>query len=322
MKYFTFTENGTNYSSSYYYVTNLQGDVIAILNANHAIVAEYTYDAWGNILSITNASGTDISGNATHIANLNPLRYRGYVYDTETGFYYLQSRYYDPGVGRFVNLDGFVSTGAGFSGFNMFAYCNNNPVMYVDYSGLKVYPADFVGPIQPGDTYENSFVGPPAPTYLKSNNANSETVANDIEFSFYDSKRINSNASYREQIFVVEMSPMISRGFDENGFYDECFVGIDASFIMFANGWEYDRLDLSLFDLFKVNGNLGFDKSFIGVEFTAAVWSPTITYEFDTFEISIGLDLGISYSYGYGENGFKFSSGTPGLSGNVSVNFK
>ncbi|MBE6686970.1 MAG: RHS repeat-associated core domain-containing protein, partial [Ruminococcaceae bacterium] len=90
---------------------------------------------WGNILSITNASGTDISGNATHIANLNPLRYRGYVYDNETGFYYLQSRYYDPAVGRFVNLDAFVSTGTGFGGFNMFAYCNNNPVMYVDPTG-------------------------------------------------------------------------------------------------------------------------------------------------------------------------------------------
>jgi len=132
---YCYTESGVKYSSSYYYVTNLQGDVVALMNANHVIVAEYLYDAWGNILSITDVNGTDISGNATHIANLNPLRYRGYVYDNETGFYYLQSRYYDPAVGRFVNGDAYASTGTGFLGHNMFAYCNNNPVMFIDPSG-------------------------------------------------------------------------------------------------------------------------------------------------------------------------------------------
>lgn len=71
----------------------------------------------------------------TNLAHLNPLRYRGYVYDNETGLYYLQSRYYDPITCRFVNADGYVSTGAGLNGFNMFAYCNNNPVMCFDSSG-------------------------------------------------------------------------------------------------------------------------------------------------------------------------------------------
>ncbi len=63
------------------------------------------------------------------------FRYRGYIYDEESGFYYLNSRYYDPQVGRFVNADSYVSTGTGTLGYNMFAYCNNNPVMYVDPSG-------------------------------------------------------------------------------------------------------------------------------------------------------------------------------------------
>ena len=104
--------------------------------ASNEIVAEYTYDAWGNILSVTNSSGTDISGNATHIANLNPLRYRGYVYDTETGFYYLQSRYYDPAVGRFVNGDGAISGINGpIIGYNQFAYSFNNPVNMDDENG-------------------------------------------------------------------------------------------------------------------------------------------------------------------------------------------
>jgi len=67
-----------------------------------------------------------------------PLRYRSYVYDTETGFYYLQSRYYDPTIGRFINADGLVSTGQGLLGNNMFAYCQNNPVVYRDPSGYAV----------------------------------------------------------------------------------------------------------------------------------------------------------------------------------------
>ncbi len=89
---------------------------------------EYTYDAWGNILSITGSL-------ANSIGKLNPLRYRGYVYDNETGLYYLQSRYYDPELGRFISADGFTSTGQGFIGNNMFAYCGNNPVISADFTG-------------------------------------------------------------------------------------------------------------------------------------------------------------------------------------------
>lgn len=69
------------------------------------------------------------------LAELNPLRYRGYVYDQETGFYYLNSRYYDPAVGRFINADNYPSTGQGLSGNNMFAYCGNNPVSREDDGG-------------------------------------------------------------------------------------------------------------------------------------------------------------------------------------------
>ena len=81
-------------------------------------------DAWGKLIS---SSGS--------LAEINPLRYRGYYYDTETGFYYLQSRYYDPVVSRFINADSFTSTGDGLLGYNMFAYCGNNPVCYSDPTG-------------------------------------------------------------------------------------------------------------------------------------------------------------------------------------------
>ena len=106
---------------------NQQGDVIRIIDKSGTAVAEYSYDAWGNLL----VDEDDL----TDIGHVNPIRYRGYYYDTETGFYYLQSRYYDPSIGRFINADSFASTGQGFIGYNMFGYCNNNPVMNCDPTG-------------------------------------------------------------------------------------------------------------------------------------------------------------------------------------------
>ena len=109
----------------YYYVLNAQGDVVRLVDGSRNVVASYSYDPWGKLLS---SSGT--------LADVNPLRYRGYYYDSETGFYYLQSRYYDPATGRFINADSYASTDAtGLLSTNMFAYCENNPVMRVDPTG-------------------------------------------------------------------------------------------------------------------------------------------------------------------------------------------
>ena len=118
----------TQGSDTYYYVTNVQGDVIAILNSSGTAVVEYAYDAWGNIVSTTGSK-------ATTLGKWNPLRYRSYVYDEEYGLYYLQSRYYNPETGRFINADALASTGQGILGNNMFAYCTNNPVVFIDKSG-------------------------------------------------------------------------------------------------------------------------------------------------------------------------------------------
>jgi RHS repeat-associated protein len=99
--------------------------------------ATYSYDPWGKLLSVKSAGGSPISATlTTNIANVNPFRYRGYYYDSETGFYYLRSRYYDPAISRFINADEYASTGQGFIGTNMFAYCNNNPVNLTDPLGL------------------------------------------------------------------------------------------------------------------------------------------------------------------------------------------
>ena len=118
----------------YYYLVNAQGDVAAILDSSGTMVAFYDYDAWGNC-TVYNSSAKVLT-DPTSIANINPLRYRGYYYDAETGFYYLQSRYYDPAICRFINADTFATTDAnGFLSANMFAYCENNPIMRVDVDG-------------------------------------------------------------------------------------------------------------------------------------------------------------------------------------------
>ena len=100
-------------STPYYYAANINGDVVAIFDDDGNRVVEYTYDAWGNILSVSGSM-------ADTIGAINPLRYRGYVYDRETGLYYLQSRYYNPTIGRFINADGIVGTGGSLIGYNLF----------------------------------------------------------------------------------------------------------------------------------------------------------------------------------------------------------
>ena len=118
---------------------NTLGDIVAIRDGSGNIVATYEYDAWGNI---TYQSGS--------IAEINPFRYRGYYYDNETGFYYLQTRYYDPEICRFINADDYelVATLAEVPGqLNLYAYCNNNPIMYVDHEGNFILSTLLIGAI-------------------------------------------------------------------------------------------------------------------------------------------------------------------------------
>ena len=126
--------NGTDY----FYLRNAQGDVTGLVDSTGAKVVTYAYDPWGKTWA---ASGTL----AFTLGTFNPLRYRGYVYDTETGLYYLNSRYYNPVWGRFINADGFVSTGQGISGNNMFAYCGNDPVNRYDPDGDAFLAAIAIG---------------------------------------------------------------------------------------------------------------------------------------------------------------------------------
>ena len=121
----TVTHKTGNSEAIYYYVTNLQGDVIALLDQQTRAVAEYAYDAWGNPLGTVPTTG---------IGALNPLRYRGYVWDAETGLYLTGTRYYDPEIGRFINADSLIDN-RGIITQNLFQYCGNNPVNNADPSG-------------------------------------------------------------------------------------------------------------------------------------------------------------------------------------------
>ena len=130
-------------TTDYYFVCNWRGDVIRIYDGAGTVVANYNYDAWGNVISVTDANGAAIT-DSTHIANVNPLRYRGYYYDFESGLYYLRSRYYDPEIGRFINGDVVIAIDDDcLISSNIFAYCLNNFTGYDDQSGCCVGWDDF-----------------------------------------------------------------------------------------------------------------------------------------------------------------------------------
>ena len=128
----------TNYAENtydyFFFEKNLQGDIVAIYNSQGTKIGTYTYDAWGNVTVTTHTSGIEAT-----IARNNPFRYRGYYYDTETGWYYLQTRYYNPTWGRFINTDSVSVLGATpdqLTDKNLYAYCDNNPITRKDDGGM------------------------------------------------------------------------------------------------------------------------------------------------------------------------------------------
>ena len=126
------TYNGVKY----FYLKNAQGDVTGLVNASGTQVVSYAYDPWGAPMSVSGSMSATLGA-------VNPLRYRGYVYDTETGLYYLNSRYYNPVWGRFINADdvNFIGADGPLAGNNLFVYCNDNPVIYTDETGYSVIAA-------------------------------------------------------------------------------------------------------------------------------------------------------------------------------------
>ncbi|MEA5015629.1 MAG: RHS repeat-associated core domain-containing protein [Candidatus Limiplasma sp.] len=139
--------------TDYAYLQNLQGDVTGIVDMTGAIVVEYRYDAWGKPVAT-------IGSMAETLGYDNPFRYRGYVYDEETGLYYLRSRYYDPVWGRFVNADSMMGRVSRLCSHNLFAYCLNQPVTQADSSGKEPLLAivnEFLDAYDPDGIGENLY---------------------------------------------------------------------------------------------------------------------------------------------------------------------
>ncbi len=132
---FTYDMHGTLVSvgtqdRQYFYIRDITGNILGLVDRNGNFVVRYEYDAWGNILN-ENVINSDII-----IAVHNPFKYKGYFYDEETGWYYLKSRYYDPSIGRFISPDdpSYLEPQS-LNGLNLYAYCYNNPVMFADHNG-------------------------------------------------------------------------------------------------------------------------------------------------------------------------------------------
>ena len=126
--------------TEYFYVRNSQGDITGLIDTAGTQVVSYVYDSWGRLVSV--------DGSLKDTVGLkNPYRYRGYRYDTETGLYYLQSRYYNPDMGRYINADDveFLGANGDVLSFNLFTYCDNNPVNKVDYNGNEPITLTIVG---------------------------------------------------------------------------------------------------------------------------------------------------------------------------------
>jgi RHS repeat-associated protein len=120
----------------YYYIRNAQGDITGLFDGSGTQVVSYTYDSWGKLISIDGTLKDTVGAK-------NPYRYRGYRYDTETGLYYLQSRYYNPEWGRFINADAFAGQPGELLSHNMFEYCADNPINREDQSGKSWFPSIF-----------------------------------------------------------------------------------------------------------------------------------------------------------------------------------
>ena len=209
-----------NDSAEYAFVRNLQGDVIAMIDQNGETVMEYSYDPWGKIEYHLSDTIED-EETAKLITALCPLTYRGYNYDFTTGLYYLQSRYYNPEWGRFLNCDNtniLLATQGETHNANLFAYCDNNPVNKTDYDGkcpleisnMNVYVSIYGGALGHAEIWLGSLIfsygayGTEGYSYTRKATIGCPATVivayNPLAWHSYDKARTGNR--YREDIYI------------------------------------------------------------------------------------------------------------------------
>ena len=147
---------GFKYNNTvYYYIKSMQEDIIGITDSNDNLLCSYEYDSWGKLISIKDNNGSIIT-DPSHIGYINPFRYRSYYYDNETKLYYLNSRYYNPEWGRFINADGIINSNLDFISYNLYVYVSND-IHLSDNSGKGIF--DFASRV-------NTFIKHILPNYL------------------------------------------------------------------------------------------------------------------------------------------------------------
>ena len=222
--YYTYDDKGSIMGmvyggESYVFAKNLQGDVIGIYDSDSVLVAKYEYSAFGEIISVTDLNGSDI-------ANINPFRYRGYYYDAETGFYYLNSRYYDPVVGRFLNADAILGANGGIIGYNMFVYCSNEPINKKDANGMCYTPNDIEACLRGADCCDHNHT---SSDYLSACLTYSSAVA----LPFRDVTSEFGNALYKASVMASDLRVFVNQmnwAFRAGG-----ELGIYVTFYAFVN---------------------------------------------------------------------------------------
>ena len=217
--YFHYDDKGNIFSvdyngNTYYYVRNILGEILGLIDTNGLYVVKYTYTPYGYPEHITDGSGNDVPSNSIHIANLNPFRYKGYYYDADQELYYLNSRYYDPFFARFINADVLIQSSGSVLGYNMFAYCNNNPVLLADSHGLRpILSSSFEEETDEQKKASIVFMK----RYVKSNFTVYYDITNDVDAAF---EEYVSSASEWRIVSDIISGPFSFSIFDVIGLFD------------------------------------------------------------------------------------------------------
>lgn len=287
--------------AKYRYLYNLQGDVLGLIDESNNWVVEYRYDAWGKPTGKTGAmAGT--------LGTLQPFRYRGYVWDEETGEHYLRFRYYKDWWSRFINADYILDS-------NQYCYSANEPISSIDADGLAHISQHRVSSVSRLIGDKGNHVPPPSNLPVFPSIQNKEIQYpdkigilprnNDGSYSLYDNKRHKNNTPFHEQLIVL--TPVISSGLPS-------LLEVGGDFDFITGGWEFGNSDSVSSEIQLLDFGHGEAKATLGltdieVSAIASIWSPSIMFGVGGFEMQAGAEVGsVGFQIGIGSNHFEVTA--------------